>query len=85
MEIKVINLVHQDDGSWTWRLEGDGVDNFGYDRRNDGVYYTNSSGEGVFFQSDRDGSTRQIIGTCQFSACETASGMRRKLNRMYND
>jgi len=50
-----------------------------------GVYYTNESGEGVFFQSDRTGETRQLVGTCQFSACETLSGMRKKINRLFDE
>lgn len=44
-----------------------------------GTYYTNRNGEGLFFQSSRTGETKQIIGTCQFSACETSSGMRKKI------
>jgi len=50
-----------------------------------GVYYTNRNGEGVFFQSDRTGETRQLIGICQFSACETMSGMRKKINRLFEE
>jgi len=50
-----------------------------------GVYYTNGNGEGVFFQSDRTGETRQLVGTCQFSACETLSGMRKKINRLFEE
>ena len=50
-----------------------------------GVYYTNSNGEGVFFQSERTGETRQLVGTCQFTACETVSGMRRKVARLFEE
>jgi len=50
-----------------------------------GVYYTDKNGEGIFFQSDRTGQTKQLVGTCQFKACETASGTRRKLNKIFDD
>lgn len=50
-----------------------------------GCYYTSGNGDGVFFQSDRTGETKQLVGTCQFSACETLSGMRRKINRLFED
>lgn len=71
----MIKELHQDNGQWFWRN--------GTNSR--GVYYTNKNGEGIFFQSDLTGETKQIEGTCQFSACDTASGMRRKLNRIFDD
>lgn len=49
------------------------------------MYYTDKNGEGIFFQSDRTGQTKQLVGTCQFKACETASGTRRKLNKIFDD
>ena len=65
------NLEHHNNGSWSWRRA----------ENSRGCYYTNNDGEGIFFQSDKTGETKQFVGTCQFSACKTASGMRRKLNR----
>ena len=50
-----------------------------------GTYYTDKNGQGIFFQSDRTGQTKQITGTCQFSACQTASGTRRKLNKLFDE
>lgn len=73
-KMKINNLKHQKDGSWTFRTED-----------NRGTYYTNANGEGLFFQSDRTGETKQLIGTCQFSACETASGMRRKIEKILGE
>jgi hypothetical protein len=70
------NLHHDQGGSWTWRNSN------GESR---GVYYTTRDGEGIFFQDDLTGSTRQITGLCQFQACDTASGMRRKLNKMFDE
>ena len=71
----MIRDLHHDDKQWFWR-----------NRLNSrGVYYTSKSGDGIFFQSDRTGETKQIVGTCQFSSCETASGMRRKLNRLFDE
>ena len=72
--MKINSLTHNSDGSWTFRTEA-----------NRGCYYTNANGEGLFFQSDKTGNTKQLIGTCQFSACETASGMRRKLSKLFED
>lgn len=71
---KVTQLAHWSDGSWTWHLDGD-------ERH---CYYTNRMGEGIFTQDLETGNTRQLTGTCQFSAPETVSGMRRKLNRWFN-
>lgn len=48
-----------------------------------GCYYTNDNGEGVFYQSDRTGETKQLVGTCQFTACKTVDGMRKKINRLF--
>lgn len=65
----ITSLKHHENGSWTWRRA----------KNSTGVYYTTGAGEGIFFQSDRTGSTKQIEGLSQFHACRTASGMRRKL------
>lgn len=79
--IKVKNL-RREGGQWFWRLEAvDGGPAFAH---KNGVYFTNKHGEGIFFQDDNTAEVRQIVGTCQFSACKTASGMRRKLTRDYN-
>ena len=72
--MKIVNLKHHPDGSWTFRT-GDHL----------GVWYTNKSEEGLFFQHDTTGSTKQILGTCQFTACKTVSGMRRKLSRLFDE
>lgn len=65
--MRIINLCQHEDGTWSFRLN------------NSGCYYTNAAGEGLFYQDYKTGSTKQLIGTCQFSACKTHSGMRRKL------
>lgn len=52
---------------------------------NCGCYCTNNNGEGLFFQDDRTGNVRQLLGTCQFSACQTRSGMLRKAKRVLAD
>lgn len=66
-----ITDLHRDGNRWFFRNAND----------SNGIYYTNNAGEGIFFQSDKTGSEKQIIGTCQFSACETRSGMRKKIAR----
>ena len=71
----MIKNLHNDGKQWFWHNAND-------DR---GVYYTDSNGEGIFFQSSKTGNTKQITGTCQFKACQTASGMRRKLNGMFDE
>lgn len=70
-KMKITNL-HNEGNQWFFRNAEDSR----------GVYYTNEQGEGLFFQSDRTGETKQLIGTCQFSACKTNSGMRRKLENV---
>ena len=71
----MMKKLHNDGLQWFWRNSNDSR----------GVYYTDKNGEGVFFQSDKTGKTKQLIGTTQFSACETESGMRRKINRLFDD
>lgn len=68
------NLQHSG-REWTWRA--------GENSR--GTYYTDRNGNGIFYQDDRTGDTRQLVGTAQFSACQTESGMRRKLNKIFDD
>lgn len=69
------HLHHHKDGHWSW-INANGMSL--------GLYYTDRLGEGIFFQHE-NGNVKQIAGLCQFSACETASGMRRKLNNMFDD
>lgn len=69
-----ISKLYSDDKQWFFRNPSDSR----------GVYYTDRNGEGIFYQSDRTGQTKQIIGTCQFSACATASGTRKKLNKLFD-
>lgn len=71
----MIKELRKESKQWFWRN--------GNESR--GVYYTDKNGEGIFFQSDRTGNTQQTTGTCQFKACETASGTRRKLNKIFNE
>lgn len=72
----MIKDLHHDGSSWTWRnANGKSL----------GLYFTSNEGEGIFFQQDKTGNIKQITGLCQFAACETASGMRRKLNKMFDD
>lgn len=70
-----IKNLKKDGNAYTWRN--------GNESR--GVYYTNDNGEGVFFQSDKTGQTKQLVGTCQFSSCESLSGMRKKVNRLFDE
>ena len=68
------NLHQNQDGRWVWEnANGESL----------GIYYTTRKGEGIFFQ-DGNGNIRQITGLCQFSACDTASEMRRKLNKIFD-
>jgi hypothetical protein len=71
----MIKELRNNDREWLWRNSTESR----------GVYYTDKNGEGIFFQSDRTGQTKQLVGTCQFKACETASGTRRKLNKIFDD
>lgn len=71
----MIKDLHNNGNEWTWRNANESR----------GVYYTDKNGEGIFFQSDRTGAVKQITGTCQFMACKTASGTRRKLNQLFDD
>ena len=71
--MKIINLKHHTDGIWTFRLS------------DKGYYYTNRLGNGLFYQDYKTGNCYTLMGTCQFSACKTVSGMRRKLYRIIDD
>lgn len=71
----MIKELRNNDREWLWRNSTESR----------GVYYTDKNGEGIFFQSNRTGQTKQLVGTCQFKACETASGTRRKLNKIFDN
>lgn len=71
----MIKGLKRDGKTWTWRNANNST----------GTYYTDNNGEGIFFQSDRNGEESQLVGTCQFSACATESGMRRKLNKLFDE
>lgn len=71
----MIKELRNNDREWLWRNSTESR----------GVYYTDKNGEGIFFQSNRTGQTKQLVGICQFKACETASGTRRKLNKIFDN
>jgi len=66
---------------WTWTLEGS--EDYNGDPRY--IYHTNSAGEGMFRYDRKRGEDKQLEGICQFFACRTASGMRRKLEKYFAD
>jgi hypothetical protein len=70
--MKIENLKKQDDGRWTWTV--DGV-----------AYATNQAGNGMFLEDDHGFYSKQTVGTCDFKACETVSGMRRKLKEWFSE
>ena len=70
----MIKNLHRDGNQWFWHTAD-----------NRGVYYTNTDGEGIFFQSSATGNTKQIMGTCQFKSCQTVSGTRRKINAIFDE
>ena len=79
--MKIKNLT-RNGNEWMWRIDTDDP----YSRYDtDGVYYTDKDGYGIFFQKDGAYPPKQITGTCQFSSCDTASGMRRKLIKYFID
>lgn len=69
--MKIANVRHEDDGRWTWTV--DGVS-----------YATNKAGNGMFRKDEYGFFNRQTVGTCDFVACQSVSGMRRKLNNWFN-
>ena len=77
-----IKGLTRNENEWTWRVETDDP-YFRYGT--DGVYYTDKDGCGIFFQRDGAYAPKQITGTCQCEACETASGMRRKIAKWFED
>ena len=73
--VKIKHLQRYGDHGWMWRIEGEG-----------GYYYTSKGGSGIFHDDPNKGIwNKQLVGMSQFEACATASGMRRKLNRYYNE
>lgn len=72
---RVTNLQRYGDRGWLWHIDG-----------HSGYYYTSKNGEGIFHDDPEKGVwNRQITGLCQFTACSTRSGMRRKLIRLYEN
>jgi hypothetical protein len=59
--------------TWTWRtVEG-----------NKGNYYTFANGKGILYQNDARTYGRKFCTHEKFSVCKTASGTRKKLNRLF--
>lgn len=75
MKRRIHKLEKREDRFWLWL-----VDEF------EGYFYTNKNGTGIFYDNPQKGIFRkQLTGTCQFIACDTPSGMRRKLTRWFED
>ena len=60
---------------WSWSFE---KENYRF------LYHTNNMGEGVFCYDTLTGEESQLTGTCQFSACSSVSGMRKKIKRFFD-
>ena len=69
---KITNVRKDADGRWTWEVDGKG-------------YATNKAGNGIFAEDESGFYSRQTVGTCQFTACKTVSGMRRKLHNWFDE
>ena len=70
--MRICNL-RKYDGTWMWRtVEG-----------NTGLYYTAAHGKGIFFMRDDQKYVNKMCTYEKFSSCKTASGTRRKLNRIF--
>ena len=67
---KITNVRHNEDGRWTWEVDGKG-------------YATNKAGNGIFEEDEYGFYNIQTVGTCDFQACETVSGMRKKLKNWF--
>lgn len=66
---------------WTWTIAG-GEE---YDGDPRYIYHTDNDGDGMFRYDRKRDEDKQIEGLCQFTACQTASGMRRKLEKYFAD
>lgn len=69
--MKVSAVRKNENGSWSWKING--VE-----------YKTNRKGCGVFTEDEHGFCTKQIVGTCDFSACKTVSGTRRKIKNWFS-
>ncbi len=67
-----IQFLKYDNGRWRWKINGV-------------RYATNFNGNGIFKEDEYGFFTDQIVGTCDFAACKTDSGMRRKLKAWFPD
>ncbi len=69
-----VHSLHKLEGTrtWEWRTED-----------NQGLYYTYSDGTAIhFFRNDQQ--WHHKVSSCEkFKVCKTASGTRKKLNRMF--
>ena len=68
---KITNIKKESDNRWTWEV--DGV-----------LYSTNRHGNGMFIEDEYGFFNKQKVGTCDFNACKTVSGMRRKLKKWFD-
>lgn len=67
---KISNIKKHTFGRWTWEVDGK-------------CYATNEAGNGIFEKDEYGFYTKQTIGTCDFKACATVSGMRKKLKNWF--
>ena len=70
--MKIENLKKHDDGRWTWTVGGKD-------------YATNRAGNGMFTADEYGFYVFQEVGICDFKACKTVSGMRRKLKEWFSE
>lgn len=69
---KIAKVKKMEDGRWTWTVDGM-------------AYATNKAGNGMFKEDEYGFFNNQTVGTCDFSACKSVSGMRKKLQNWFNE
>ena len=73
MRICKLSLIPGTTRTWIWRtVEG-----------NRGFYMTFANGKGILYQRDDNRWGLKFCTMEKFSACKTASGTRKKLNRLF--
>ncbi len=75
MKICELKRMMKNSRTWCWRsVEG-----------NKGLYYTNTEGSGMFFQSDTQDYVIKLLSYERFKVCKTPGGTRKKLNNIFKE
>ncbi len=74
MKIKNLRKMLPDSRTWQWETVESGL----------GTYFTFNNGKGILYQNHENNFGYKVATMEKFQVCKTASGTRKKLNRIFS-